>query len=352
VLRSVGARTFNNSRFRQASDVVWPKTNFSEQVIAYTLWKESESFEQYGAGATLGWFRPAGVLREASVRVEGVSISRDFYEVDQEIFDEDADGNGVDPVGVFPVYQYDLSDIESTRDLKGGEFSSRVVLNHGKHWRSVHSVGGSLLSGDGKAQFTVDDTDRDATTNRRLQQGAEFTYDTEVDRLVASSAIGYTDELVDDVLFATVLKVVYARGEFDERGTGEGHLEYYDGGPSLDFESPYGQRIRLEEERVWAALSAGTEWTLPKYLTFRIGFRFAGSRREIRNESNREVDTSDTGLDMLNSWSSSDHTIIWDTDVTYRTGLGARLADRLFVDLYTESFDFAEFYYGSIRFAF
>lgn len=337
------------SEFRENSALYWPKTDASEQVLEYGLYKENESHEQFGASATVGWFRPSGVVREVSLRAGGTRLSRDVAELDQDIFDEDVDGNGLDPSGVFPIYVFELDEIESERDLSGGSVVGRLLLDYGDRWRSVHRFGGTILSGDGAAAYASDDTDRDAGASTRLVQGARYTYDTSVTRVAATSVVGYVDELVEDVRFALALRADYSRDEFDEDASGTGQLEFEDGAQTVRFDSPYDQHISFTDEELRAAVTVAAEWTLPKYLTFRMRLRYGAERREYSMETDRRVDTSGTDLEAFNTGRRRSTGVDWDTDFGHGAGVSVRLEDRLFVDLYSSSLNFTGFSYGSLR---
>lgn len=345
-------KKFDVSSTIRSTTTNWPRDDVTEQTQSDRLNKSSEEYDEVGVRGSVGWYRPDGPFREVSLTGGWLRVDRDFSYAYQDVFDEDLDNNGTRPDGGTPEYDFNLVESSSARQYTGGEISARMVFRYGERFRSVHSASASRMEGDGDATTLGDDLERDLGVDEQTRQDAAYSYDGTITSFEATTAVGCVEEVTDRLTVAGVVHGRYTRGEFDEDGKGDGSLLLRDQGVSSTYSSPYLQNVTLLDQVYAVRASAAAEWALPPYLTFRMGVVYEAQR--VKVESNGRIDVS--GLeDLINGpapGSNVNNTLSYSTDTYFRAGLSAKVAERLFVDMYTTALSFSAFSYGTVRFLF
>jgi hypothetical protein len=331
--------------------VSWPQSDPSQLVLLQSLRKSSDKTHQMNADATVGVYRPGRALREVSMTGGAVTASRKHLLFRQEVSDEDEDGDGVDPDGGVPFYEYLVGDHASEREYTGGAVSGRAVLAHGDRVRSVHTVSYSALGGDGSAELFTAGLERSSGTNNGVTQELTYSYDGTVARFGAESAVGIVEGITDGLRVAAVVRGRYARDEFDDDASGDGTITISEPTGSGTFASGYRHDMSLVRQTQQLRVSLAGEWEVSRYLTIRTGVVYDAVRLESDATASREVTNPDV-LSNVGYVVDSNNTIDYSTNTSFRTGLGVRLAERLFVDMYAGSLSYTAFSYGTVLFLF
>lgn len=345
-------KKYDGSSTNRFTTIDWPRDDPTEQVQDSRLDKSSEKYDEIGVRGSVGWYRPGGLFREASLTGGWLRVRRDFYYAHQDVYDEDLDNNGTRPDGGTPEYDFNLSEASSAREYDGGEVSARVVFRYGSRFRSVHSASASRLEGDGDATTIGDDLRRDLGVDEQTRQEIAYSYDGTITSFEATSAVGYVEEVTERLTVAAVVHGRYTRGEFEEDGTGNGELTLRDQGASSTYSSPYLQSITLLEQVYAVRASAAAEWALPPYLAFRMGVVHEAQRVKVESEGWIDVSGLEDQITDVVPGSTVDNTLSYYTDTYFRAGLSAKMAERLFIDMYTTALSFSAFSYGTVRFLF
>jgi hypothetical protein len=345
-------KKYDSSYTNRHTTTDWPRDDVTEQIQRSRLDKSSEEYDEVRVGGAVGWYRPNGLFREASLTGGWLRVDRDFSLAYQDVYDEDLDNNGTRPDGGTPEYDFNLYESSSAREYTGGDISARIVFRYGSRFRSVHSASASRLVGDGDATTLADDLERDLGVDEQTRQDVAYSYDGTITSFEATTAVGYVEEVTERLTVAGVVHGRYTRGEFDENGKGDGVLMLRDQGVSSTYSSPYLQNVKLLDQVYAVRASAAAEWALPPYLTFRMGVVYEAQRVNV--ESNGRIDIS--GLEGvitdLVPVDNVDNALSYSTDTYFRAGLSAKVAQRLFVDMFTTTLSFSAFSYGTLRFVF
>jgi hypothetical protein len=329
----------------------WSVIDPTQSVLGQSLRKVVDETEQMSAEGTVAVYRPGRTLRDASLTAGAIRVTRDNGVLRQYVTDEDLDGDGMDPDGGTAYYNYETNDLGSAREYTGGTATARAVLVYGDRVRSAHSVSFMTLGGDGDADLVAADLESNSGPNVGSTQSLVYAYDGTITRIDATSSVGLYEEIVDRVHVGLVVWGRYTRDELDEDAAGDGVIDIASGGGTTTLTSPFRQSISIVQHTEELRLSLAGEWEVSRHLTFRNGVTFEA--RHAKTDATVDYEISELGtLTDLGTAVNGNNLIEYRTATSFRTGVGIRLADRLFVDIYAASLSYTAFSYGTVRFLF
>lgn len=332
---SKGVRLHVEYRDREGTDVwvdnvtEFPTTDPSQLVSDYSASRNSSLGKELRAEITGGVYRPRSVLRDVALTMGVLDLKPRYRVLRQDVFDEDQDGDGADPAGFPPDYEYHTVAGESSRHYTGGGGGARLVLAWGERVRSVHRVDVSVLKGNSNATAMDDDISSNAGNETSFHESIGYSGDGTVTLVSTSSAVGFSEHLREDVLVAAAASGYYSRDEIDEDASGSGDVTQTGSGSSSALSADYTQRNDIVEEQIRATVALAVEWQVTPYAALRFGVSHHASHDKVDGTLMQNIKL-DGQPGLL---ASGDNQIQYTTGTEFRTGIGVTLADRLTVDL-------------------
>jgi len=325
----------------------------SETAISSSYSKSGTDFVQVDAVITGGIFRPGAMVREFMITAGYSTREFDIENTRTSSWDNDFDGNGVG-MGGSPEQDYIRTQLTAERVYDGPVVRSRLHMDLTD--QVVFTAGGfyEYRTGSGSASHTHYDIDNEVSWRRSVTIQTPYEYDGTDSRYGLNATFGYREELMPSVLLALGATLEFRRNNFSENGVGTMSVDVVDATP-VSGQVDYTQKAWRIDDAMYLRLPVGVEWVPIKPLAVRIGMELVGYRTEETKVFRRAPDTSmlPSGYQYANEFRygrTSD-----DANAYFSTGLGASLAERLFLDLFYRSgstVSLTSFGYMSLRFIF
>jgi hypothetical protein len=307
----------------------------SETALATRYNKRTTDFVQLEAVLSGGIFRPGSMLREFMLTAGYSSREFDTENTQTSAYDNDLDGNGVG-MGGSPEQDYTRSDFTAARAYDGPVIRSRLHMDLTDH--VVFTAGGfyEYRTGSGPASHSFDDIDNEIFGGSSMTVRTPYEYDGTDSRYGLNATFGYREELIPSVLFALGASFQFRRDDFSETGVGTMSVEIVDTTP-VSVQVEYEQKAWRIDDAMYLSIPAGVEWAPIKQLAVRLGMELVGRRTEETRVFRRSPDTTSLPSEFTYAnefrWGRTTD----QASAYFTSGLGANLAERLFLDLLYQS---------------
>jgi hypothetical protein len=330
---TAGYDKIDDGRFQSRLSIDPPYADISQIVARYRYERASAEFEAFNLFATLGMYAPRSFLRQLVVGVGAGWEQHENNPLNLQVDDDDYDGDGLDPDGDPARYYVERDEFQSARNYDGGSVFARLGLSWTRRIRSFHRFSWSRSSGDGDAVY------RDRTQNTQYYTNIsgerfEYGYDGTIETFQMSNAVGFFEELREDLLFALGLQAVLVYQEFDETGTGTGSWETINDAGSTTTSAPYEQQMTLDTEIWRLQLPASVDWEINRYVSWRFGVVFEAYREDTDRLVSRDLELTDVPDMGLLPVSDRVHERDYTTTTYMNNGLGIELWDRVGIQLF------------------
>jgi hypothetical protein len=312
----------------------FPNTDEVEYEYGYS--QNQGEFERTDAQLSAGLFRNDGFVSQAVI---GAGAGRDrlvSVAYARTVYDEDFDGNGRDGDGyTAPYYTRTDRDYDADRTYDQYEVFARLGFRWGDRVRSFHTVSWQESDGDGAGDYLRDFYYSDSGISKQINTVSLVT-DGSNRSFQTDNSVGFSEQLLDNLLFAFGLRARIEYTEFQEDGAGTGTFQSTEGTAVIDLEAPYDQFAGYEREYWLLSLPAGLEWSFHRNVAWRFGVDFRATRLDVVSELSRDIELpAGEDLDDLLPFEDKDQRIEYATSTYLSMGFTFGFRDRLSLEILT-----------------